>query len=124
MRQHGTVAWTELLSTDPEAAKAFYEKTLGWTFERFPLGDAPYWVIKAGDTMVGGLGGMASADHKSDETYWLTSLEVTDIDRRFAEALTLGATAITPPHDVPGIGRVATLRDPTGGVVSWMTGAE
>jgi predicted enzyme related to lactoylglutathione lyase len=67
---------------------------------------------------------MASADHKAAETSWLTSIEVTDIDRRFAEALSLGATAVTPPHDVPGIGRVATLRDPTGGLVCWMTGSE
>lgn len=124
MRQHGTVAWTELLSTNPEAAKRFYEVTLGWTFEAFPLGDAPYWVIKSGETMVGGLGDMASADHESTESYWLTSIEVTDIDARFARAISLGAIAITPPRDVPGIGRVATLRDPTGGLVSWMTGAE
>jgi predicted enzyme related to lactoylglutathione lyase len=124
MRPHGTVAWTELLSTDPVAAKHFYEKALGWTFEPFPVGDAPYWVIKSGDTMVGGLGGIASADHKAGETYWLTSIEVIDIDSRFAEALKLGATVIAPPHDVPGIGRVATLRDPTGGVVCWMTGSE
>jgi predicted enzyme related to lactoylglutathione lyase len=124
MRPHGTVAWTELLSTDPEAAKRFYGETLGWTFEQFPLGDAPYWVIKSGDAMVGGLGGMASADHRAPETYWLTSIEVADIDRRFADAMRLGATAIAAPHDVPGIGRVATLRDPTGGLVCWMQGAE
>lgn len=124
MRPHGTVAWSELLSTDPDAARAFYEETLGWTFEALPLGAAPYWVIKSGDTLVGGLGGMASADRRSAETYWLTSIEVTDIDARFARAISLGAIGVTPPHDVPGIGRVATLRDPTGGLVSWMTGAE
>jgi predicted enzyme related to lactoylglutathione lyase len=37
----------------------------------------------------------------------------TDIDGGFAHALSLGATVIQPPTDVPGL-RVAMLRDPEG----------
>jgi predicted enzyme related to lactoylglutathione lyase len=81
-------------------------------------------VIKSGDTMVGGLGGLDAGDVATEESYWITFIEVDDIDRRYARALELGATEIRGPHDVPNVGRVAVLRDPTGAVVGWMRGAE
>ena len=67
MRAHGTVAWTELLSRDPAKAKSFFGDTLGWTFENFSFGGPPYWVIKAGDAMVGGLGGLDAGDVETNE---------------------------------------------------------
>lgn len=123
MRPHGTVAWSELLSTDPIAARRFYEQAMDWTFESIDLDGRPYWIIRSGEAMIGGLGGMDAADEPSPASYWLTSIEVDDVDARFERALALGATSVRPPHDVPGIGRVATLRDPAGGLVCWMTGA-
>ncbi len=123
MRAHGTVAWSELLSTNPERAKDFFSKTLGWTFEDFSFGGPPYWVIKSGEAMVGGLGGLDAGDVDTDQSYWITFIEVDEIDRRYAVALSEGATEIRAPHDVPNVGRVAVLRDPTGAVVGWMTGA-
>jgi uncharacterized protein len=124
MRPHGIVAWSELLSRDPEKARAFFAETLGWTFEDFSFGGPPYWVIKSGEAMVGGLGGLDAGDVETDESYWITFIEVDEIDRRFQLALELGATAIREPHDVPNVGRVAVLRDPTGALVGWMRGAE
>jgi predicted enzyme related to lactoylglutathione lyase len=119
-RQHGTPAWTELLTRDPEAAKAFFTASLGWRFEAFDLEDGAYWVIFAGDTLVGGMGSIESGDIETGESYWLTSIEVDDIDERWEQALAAGATAIRPPHDVPEVGRVALLRDPTGAPLGLM----
>jgi uncharacterized protein len=123
MREHGTVAWSELLSTDPQRARDFFGKTLGWSFEDFSFGGPAYWVIKSGEAMVGGLGGLDAGDVDTDQSYWITFIEVDEIDRRYALALSEGATEIRAPHDVPNVGRVAVLRDPTGAVVGWMTGA-
>jgi predicted enzyme related to lactoylglutathione lyase len=33
----------------------------------------------------------------------------------------MGAIVIRAPHDVPEVGRVAVLRDPTGAVIGWMS---
>jgi predicted enzyme related to lactoylglutathione lyase len=33
------------------------------------------------------------------------------------------ATPMRPPFDVPGVGRIAILREPGGAVVGWMTPA-
>ena len=49
MWSHGHFYWNELMTRDVEGAKAFYEGTIGWTFEAMPMPDGTYWIIKAGD---------------------------------------------------------------------------
>ena len=53
--QHGVFHWNELLTNEVEAAKAFYEKTLGWSFDEMPMPGFTYHIAKAGDQVVGGL---------------------------------------------------------------------
>jgi predicted enzyme related to lactoylglutathione lyase len=54
-RPHGLFAWHDLLTTDVEKAKAFFTATLGWSYENYDLADEPYFIIRSGDEMVGGL---------------------------------------------------------------------
>jgi uncharacterized protein len=119
-RPHGTFVWNDLLTTDVEAAKAFFAATLGWTYEDFSLDGQPYFVIRSGSEMVGGLGAIEQGDIEAAQSYWIGFIEVADIDRRYATALNSGALPIRPPHDVPSIGRVCVLRDPTGAAIGWM----
>ena len=121
-RQHGTFCWNELATSDPQRAMAFYGATLGWTFQRFSLEEGPYWVAMAGETPVGGIGGLETGAVASAQPYWFVFVEVDDVDRRIAAARSAGAAILREPHDVPGVGRVAVLRDPTGAAVGWMTG--
>lgn len=118
---HGAFVWNELATTDPAAAMAFYAATLGWTFEEFPLPDGPYWVARSGGRVVGGLGGMETGAVPGATPYWFSFVEVDDVDARLAKAVAAGATVLRPPEDVPGVGRVAVLRDPTGAAIGWMT---
>jgi predicted enzyme related to lactoylglutathione lyase len=122
MRAHGTSAWNELATTDPERAMAFYAATLGWTFESFALPEGPYWVIRPREAPVGGLGGMETGALAGASPYWFAFVEVDEIDRRIEIAKRQGAEILRPPHDVLGVGRVAVLRDPTGAAIGWMTG--
>lgn len=122
-RPHGTFAWNDLLTSDVEKAKAFFTRTLGWTYEDYSLEGQPYFVIRSGDAMVGGLGAIEQGDVETTLSYWLAFIEVADIDERFALALEAGATAIRPPHDIASIGRVCVLRDPTGAAIGWMQSA-
>lgn len=119
----GQFIWNELATTDVDKAKDFYEQILGWTFEAFELPDGAYWVAKAGDTIVGGLGGMSTAaDPQAKQSAWFVFVEVDDVDVRVDKARTLCADVLQPPHDVPNVGRVAVLRDPTGAVIGLMAG--
>jgi predicted enzyme related to lactoylglutathione lyase len=118
---HGKFAWNELATTDIKRAIDFYTETLGWTFERFGLPDGAYWVAKSGDAVVGGIGGLdTAAEPGAEKSTWTAFVRVTDMDVRFAKAIDLGATAVQPPHDVPNVGRVAVLRDPTGALIGWI----
>jgi predicted enzyme related to lactoylglutathione lyase len=123
MAGHGTFVWNELRTRDVEKAKAFYGGALGWTFEAFPASEMPYWVAKQGDTYVGGLmelqGAMAEL-----EPGWFGFIEVDDVDARTAKAKTAGAEILREPFDVPTVGRIAILRDPTGVEIGWMTSAK
>jgi len=116
----GQFCWNELLSTDPEAAKVFLAETLGWSFENFSFGGPAYWVIRSGEAMVGGLGGLDAADIETAESHWLGFVQVDRIDERWERALAAGAIAIRGPHDVPNVGRVCVLRDPTGAPMGWL----
>ncbi|HEX2203604.1 MAG TPA: VOC family protein [Longimicrobium sp.] len=119
---HGSFVWNELAAADPAAARDFYAAALGWTFEPFDLPDGPYWVAKAGGRVVAGIGGLdTAAVPGTAASTWFAFVEVDDVDVRLAKAVELGATVVQPPVDVPMVGRVAVLRDPTGAPIGWMT---
>lgn len=119
---HGTFVWTELATGDVQKAMAFYADTLGWTFEPYELLDGDYWVIRSGNAVVGGIGGLdTAADVGASASAWAAFIEVDNLDKRVEKAKGLGATVLQPPHDVPNVGRVAVLRDPTGALIGWMT---
>jgi predicted enzyme related to lactoylglutathione lyase len=122
MSSHGMFTWNELASSDVERAKAFYTATLGWTFEEFELPGGPYWVVKLGDHFVAGISGLDSGSlPEAVSSYWFSFIEVDDVDARVALARAHGATLLQAPQDVPNVGRVAVLRDPTGAAIGWMT---
>jgi len=56
--------------------------------------------------------------------HWTAYVPVDDADATAVRALQLGATQPRPPFDVLDYGRVATLRDPVGAIVSlWQPGS-
>lgn len=125
MSKHGMFVWNELASKNAAKARKFYAETLDWTFEEFKLPSGDYWVIKSDEEMVGGIGGLETASLPGMTTsHWFSFIEVDDVDKRIAKAKKAGAEILSPPEDVPGVGRVAVLRDPTGATVGWMTSLE
>ena len=52
---------------------------------------------------------------------WMPYLAVDDVDARAKKATAAGATLMRPLFDIPGIGRIAILREPGGAGVGWMT---
>jgi predicted enzyme related to lactoylglutathione lyase len=122
MWSHGSFHWNELMTRDVARAKAFYAGTIGWTFEPMPMpGGGTYWIAKAGDKPVGGLFVMDCPDLEDLPEQWLPYLAVDDVDARLAKATAAGARAMREPFDVPGVGRIAILREPGGAMVGWMT---
>lgn len=48
LMKHGAFSWTELMTTDVEAARSFYGTLFGWAFEDFLDAGAPYTLVKVG----------------------------------------------------------------------------
>ncbi len=125
MWQHGHFYWNELHTRDPEAAKSFYGDAVGWTFEVMPMEDGgTYLVCKDGDKPVGGIFDITKPEFEGMPPHWFPYIAVDDIDARIEKANKAGATLKRPAFDVPGVGRIAIVQDPTGAVLGWMTPAE
>ncbi|MEP3048438.1 MAG: VOC family protein [Roseibium sp.] len=116
MQTHGAFSWMELYSGDSAGAKAFYTGLLGWETEDMPMPDAVYTIIKNGEEKVAGFPPM-----QSDEARWLPYVTVDDVDARIEKAKSLGAKVLSEPMTIPGVGRMATICDPVGGVIALIT---
>jgi hypothetical protein len=122
---HGRFSWNELASSDVERAKAFYAAALDWTFEAFELPGTAYWVAKSGEQVVAGISALADGSLPDAlSSYWFSFIEVDDVDTRIERARRAGGVVLQPPTDVPNVGRVAVLRDPTGAAIGWMTSVQ
>lgn len=124
MPGHGTFGWNELMTHNVEAAKAFYAQSLGWRFDAWPMEDGgTYWIAMAEDKPAAGLMDMSAPAFEGMPAHWFAYIEVDDVDARVAKAASLGGLVRRPPFDIPKVGRIAIVEDPTGAVAGWMTSA-
>ncbi|MEP1932213.1 MAG: VOC family protein [Roseibium sp.] len=123
MWEHGTFYWNELMTRDTGKARDFYGKSLGWTFTEMPMEEGTYVVANLGDKPVGGIFPMNRPKFDGVPEHWMSYIAVDNIDERLELAKANGAEIIQPPFDVPGIGRIATLKDVGGAIQGWMTPA-
>lgn len=106
---HGAPSWLQHSSSDPAAARKFYETVLGWTVSEMPMKDGSnYSAIVVAGAPVGGFSPMPG------EGGWLTYITVDDVDAQVAKAKAAGATIIAKAMTVRGVGRMATIADPFG----------
>jgi uncharacterized protein YndB with AHSA1/START domain/predicted enzyme related to lactoylglutathione lyase len=119
---HGKFHWNELTTHDPERAKAFYAAAIGWTFEPFPMEDGgTYWIAKMGEQAAGGIFDLRDQNCDGVPEGWLSYIAVDDVDARVKKAVELGAKVMRPAFEVPGVGRIALLREPGGAGIAWIT---
>ena len=115
-KHHGSVVWYELITADPDGAKAFYDTVVGWTIEAtasFPNG---YRMIGRSDgKSAGGL--LPLTDEMREHgarPVWLGYIAVDDVDDEVARIEADGGKTLMPPFDIPDVGRVAMVADPQG----------
>lgn len=112
----GAVCWCELLTSDPEAASAFFAKIVGVNPETSDMGGSPYTLLKAGDAQNEVSGVMAKTEMMGNmPNTWAVYFEVADTDACVASAQSLGATVLQEPMDIPP-GRFAMIQDPQGAI--------
>jgi uncharacterized protein len=119
-KQHGAFSWCELMTTDVEAAKAFYTKLFGWDSEAMSIPGMTYTVVKAGGKGIGGIMTIPK-EAKGAPPMWGAYVTVDDVDLTARTAEKLGAKLLVPPTDIPTVGRFCVIQDPQGAVISAIT---
>ena len=116
----------EIHASDPTAVREFYQSVLGWRFQQW--GDNPYWIVITGDgdPMAGGPhsqpgidGGLlprrgGPPDEGQSVNAFVMTVEVPDCDAYVDKVVAAGGTVALPADDMPGVGRLAYVKDPDG----------
>jgi predicted enzyme related to lactoylglutathione lyase len=112
----GTFSWTDLTTTDQEAAKAFYGGLFGWVAEDLPVGDDAYYSMQRKDGRdVAAISPQPEPQRDAGvPPAWNSYVTVENADAIVDRALELGATVPVPPFDVMEAGRMAAIQDPQG----------
>ena len=120
-KTHGAVSWSELLTTNPAAAKEFYTKLFGWTTEDMSVTPGMnYTAVKVGGNGIGGIMAIPQAAQGMPPS-WMTYVTVDDVDKTAKQAQELGGKILIGPHDIPTVGRFCVIQDPQGAVISAIT---
>ncbi|HYB31429.1 MAG TPA: VOC family protein [Solirubrobacteraceae bacterium] len=112
----GTFSWTDLSTTDQDAAKEFYGQLFGWTAVDYPLGEGVVYSIM----QIDGKDVAAISPQPQQQAdagvppLWNSYITVESADATADRAQKLGATVHAPPFDVMDAGRMAVIQDPQG----------
>ena len=126
MHTQGSFCWRECGTRDAAAARAFYGALFGWEAVDSPMpGDAGiYTILKRDGQDVAGLYEMAGEQFEGVPPHWATYVWHDDVDAAVAKAKAQGAEVLGGPFDIPGVGRMAVLKDPQGAVFHLLKGTE
>lgn len=122
MTRHGEFNWIELQTRDAQKAIDFYSASIGWAFqaEEMPSGGT-YWIGTASGRPVCGILTLDDGNRGTDPDRWMVYVHVDDLDDAIARIGDRGGEVLRAPWDVPGVGRVAMIRDPGGSELGLVT---
>jgi uncharacterized protein len=110
---HGRFLWYELMTTDVEAAQAFYADVFGWGTRDASMPGSAYSLFTVGEAAVGGMLDLPEEARKTGALpQWLGYVGVDDVDAAAQCVALLGGAVKAPPMDVPNISRFVVVADP------------
>jgi uncharacterized protein len=123
--RHGCFHWNELLTTDVAKAKNFFSQVIGWSFDTMPMPEGgTYYVATVDDEPVAGLMNMPASIPAGTPPHWFSYLEVDDLEERLSKVRAAGGNVLREPFEVPEVGRIAVIADPTGAVLGLIKPAD
>jgi len=107
---HGKWVWFELRTSNVEKSKAFFSELLGWQIAPQEMGGASFEMAKAGGTDVATIVPLEG----KGKSHWVPFSSVPDVDASVKTIEEQKGKTVTPPTDIPNIGRFAVFTDPNG----------
>ena len=117
---HDPFIWHELVTTDQANSGTFFCELFGWKMRQVDAGEyGSYTLFQIDGRDVAGMMN-PTQDTPGKGSYWHSYIAVTDVDGCARRVVELGGSVLVPPHDVPDVGRICAISDPTGAVVHLM----
>jgi len=118
----GSFVWYELMTSDVDAAAAFYAKVVGWSMADSGMPGMRYTLAKVGRRQVAGLMGFP-ADAGAGPPMWFGYILVAGVDEMAERVREAGGTVHREPTDIPSVGRFAVVADPQGAMFMLFRGS-
>jgi hypothetical protein len=107
----------DLTVPDVSRAKDFFERALGWRFEKFDM-PYEYYRIQAGPEtepgIDGGIGAAKDAPLSGGNPLTMITVPVPDLEEVLALVQASGGSVVEPRTPIPGVGWYATCAEPGG----------
>lgn len=120
----GAFIWYELISDNPEQAKAFYDAVVGWDIDAesqpMPAGNTYRMIRRTDGGHAGGVLGMSQDMRENGgRPVWMGYVCVPDVDAAVNAFTDAGGAVHMPALDLP-VGRIAMVSDPWGAAIYLM----
>ena len=116
----GSLIWSENMSRNYEANKAFYNTVFGYSYGDIGAEGMNYATLDLDGRSVGGIGEIGAEMPAEMPANWGTYFAVDDTDAAVAKVTELGGSVVAPAWDSP-YGRMAVVSDNQGAVFSLMS---
>lgn len=124
---NGKAVWFEVVTPDGEATARFYSEAFGWKPIMMPMADGAYTMFQAGEHRP-----QCGIDtwKPGQPAHWVGYIEAGDIEEALERVKKHGGTVIPDPRgtgeviDAPGVGKMAQVKDPQGGMFYVFQGNE
>jgi predicted enzyme related to lactoylglutathione lyase len=120
----GAPVWCDLMAADPAAARDFYARVFGYTYQDIGDEKMPYalFTVPGQDMPAGGIGGL-DPDHPEVPPMWSVAFQVDDVDAAAERIREAGGAVTWEPSDFE-YGRMAVATGPDGEIFTVMTPTE
>jgi hypothetical protein len=112
--------WNELVTSDQESSGAFFGQLFGWSRKEIDAG--PFGIYTLFQQNGQDIAGMMNptADTPGKGSFWHSYIAVEDVELCAKRAPLLGGSVVIPPHNVPDVGKICVVADPTGAITHLM----
>jgi predicted enzyme related to lactoylglutathione lyase len=121
---HGRFVWYELMTTDREAAQAFYTDVLACGARKVPPPHSDYGLFTIADVPVGGVMTLPEEARRAGVVpHWIGYIGVDTVDATVERLKNRGGRVHVPPMDAPNVERFAIVADPQGATFALAKGS-
>ena len=99
-QSEGGFVWYELMTSDVEAAQAFYGHVVGWRMADSGMSTMRYVLAKVGERQVAGLMGFPPDAGGTGPVMWFGYILVADVDGMAERVVQAGGAVHRPPTEI------------------------